>query len=135
MTVSDRMRIRQESVRIQATASGTTYSGRGHCTKPRLLLIQSAEKAPGRLLRPWAIRSQTSRNVFCMETIDLADEFDLKRITQSRENLSAEHSRDHGSCVRRNGAHQRHRKTAGSRIRSSLPQDCRRGPRLLGSAG
>ena len=99
MTVSDRMRIRQESVRIQATASGTTYSGRGHCTKPRLLLIQSAEKAPGRLLRPWAIRSQTSRNVFCMETIDLADEFDLKRITQSRENLSAEHSRDHGSTL------------------------------------
>jgi hypothetical protein len=34
-----------------------------------------------------------------METIDLTDRFALKRIAQSWESLSAEHSRDHGSTL------------------------------------
>jgi hypothetical protein len=38
------------------------------------------------------ISPKTSRNVYCMETVDLTDGFDHDRIAQSWENLSADHS-------------------------------------------
>jgi hypothetical protein len=49
------------------------------------------------LFRPRSMRPKTSRNEYCMETIGLTEGFDLKRISQSWENLSAEHSIDLGS--------------------------------------
>ena len=43
-------------------------------------------------LSPWATEPKTSRNVNCMETINLTDGFDKERIVQICVNLSAGHS-------------------------------------------